>query len=551
MKFYAKALILTVLSAIVALNTLIAQNTTEQYNNHLVECFTIQEFKSLKPSKQSIYYQKYYSNITPLAKKVTLKSNSKEIPYILGEMNYDTYDGVNKKIIGFKPTNAWDRSIFLGWNYLNYYISGTNSNDLKHFISPPSPIEINIGHKNGVKVLGTIDFYWTYSTEIPNTETVFNNLKEFCETPSITASKIYKLTKLYGFDGWLVNNESQSSKAQQYEVTLLEILDTLKKDGLEIIYYNDDSKVNKKSIDYLKNSNGLFVDYGWDSEVVSSGISQVVNERMDPETLYWGINWWTNTHRFFLLNNILTTEVDKKRSSVALYACEFPVTGPQKGVKPQTAKSSTDLFVGMWFNNGNTPNLSNNTLNAVGNYATPKTAITSLPFKTNFNIGKGSSTFKKGKEILPAAAWGKLKHQDILPYYMYNKNDCLVTFDLTTAWKGGSSLKIENNSNDSQIIPIYLTKIDLSKNDSFIGMAKLKVVFSSASKKQNFSLMLDTIKGQQIDFDLSKNRIIENGYRKSKHIIQGQYTITGISIRVPANSEINLGEIALLVPDKI
>jgi len=61
---------------------------------------------------------KYYKNVIPLQKPVMLQSlNESPIPSVMGEMNYDSYNGANSKVIG--NTYSENRSIFLGWNYIN------------------------------------------------------------------------------------------------------------------------------------------------------------------------------------------------------------------------------------------------------------------------------------------------------------------------------------------------------------------------------------------------------------------------------------------------
>ncbi|HJO92966.1 MAG TPA: hypothetical protein QF753_06180 [Victivallales bacterium] len=467
---------------------------------------------------------KYYKNIIPLKKAVILSSiNRSTIPSVMGEMNYDTYDGANCKVIG--STYPGDRSIFLGWNYLNYYISGTNFNDNQkdHIVSVPTPGEINIGHKNGVKVLGCVDFLWGSGSK---------NLNTFCENPSLVKEKLLKLAKAFKFDGYFFNIEVDGSSKDVNAI--LDIMSYLKAKGLHVSWYDamkDNGKLdytnslNKRSIKLFKNSSSFFANYWWLKTPIkhfdiSVKTANSVKGRSAAD-VYLAVQWWSNEKRFDAIKSIYYYNAGnslKNRLSVALYAAEFPV----RGNLTDTASYTTSEFVKMWFANNVYPT-ANQTPQRMGDYVIPKTTITSLPFKTEFNVGKGNKYFKNGS-IVSAKGWGKLSEQNILPYYMLDNKSIAENFDFTTAWNGGSSLKITNKSDKNQIVPVYLTAINTKSYKNIF----VKVVYKS---KNPGSLILNT-NSSPIKIDLSsKVKSLNDGYYEVSGKINSNSKITGINSR--------------------
>ena len=110
----------------------------------------------------------------------------------------------------------------------------------------------------------------------------------------------------------------------------------------------------------------------------------------------------------------------------------------------------------------------------VSTYAVEKSAITSLPFVTNFNTGSGYSFFKNGEQI-STLDWNNRSIGDILPTYRWmmdheGENKLTAYFDVGNAWYGGSSLKLLGNmgKDDSSVIHLYLSLIHIYLSQEYI-----------------------------------------------------------------------------------
>ena len=75
-----------------------------------------------------------------------------------------------------------------------------------------------------------------------------------------------------------------------------------------------------------------------------------------------------------------------------------------------------------------------------------KSAVTSLPFTTNFNIGNGYDFYVDGNKV-STQDWNNRSLNDIMPTYRWvisneENNNVKADIDYTTAYYGGNSIKL-------------------------------------------------------------------------------------------------------------
>ena len=80
----------------------------------------------------------------------------------------------------------------------------------------------------------------------------------------------------------------------------------------------------------------------------------------------------------------------------------------------------------------------------VSTYVVERTALTSLPFVTNFSTGNGYGFYKNG-ELISMLDWNNRSISDMLPTYRYIINDgegnkLSADLDVGDAYYGGTSL---------------------------------------------------------------------------------------------------------------
>jgi len=99
-----------------------------------------------------------------------------------------------------------------------------------------------------------------------------------------------------------------------------------------------------------------------------------------------------------------------------------------------------------------------------------KTVILDFPFATNFNPGIGDMFFVEGKPV--KGAWTNRGIQDILPTWRWTVRTSegpkvTPSFDLTTAWYGGASLKLEGEVTSPNEVRLYSTFLDFDANTDY------------------------------------------------------------------------------------
>lgn len=107
---------------------------------------------------------------------------------------------------------------FYNWAQIDIFVYFSH-----HLITIPPLCWINLGHKNGVKVLGInsgyavnpknylpffLSFLGTFITEFDKGTEICKKLFKSMETMHNFAQSLIKLTEIFGFDGWLLNIEN-------------------------------------------------------------------------------------------------------------------------------------------------------------------------------------------------------------------------------------------------------------------------------------------------------------------------------------------------------
>ena len=130
-----------------------------------------------------------------------------------------------------------------------------------------------------------------------------------------------------------------------------------------------------------------------------------------------------------------------------------------------------------WSWNGTTPPLS--TFGGLATYFPERSAITSMPFRTYFNIGVGDRYNYKGKKT--AGPWYNLSTQDIVPTYRWLVRSANTTtvatniqpeFTIDDSYQGGSSLRLTGTPSASGTdIVLYRTELPVASAGTYAKVA--------------------------------------------------------------------------------
>ncbi len=478
---------------------------------------------------------------------------------VMGILNYDynqprgDHPGATAvQILGQVP--VYDRSLFEGWNEVDVYVS-FGGYVREGEITVPSPQEITVGHRNGVPVLGSLVF----KGEPSNAGLDAKDLVTRDGSGRLWAvGQLQLLARTFGFDGYFFNLEegvTLSNDGPDPEMgRYLELLTTLRDGGLNVASY-DSLKDNgsmwyREALDagsakIFAASCSFFVDYRWTKTDIAISASTAGSRASD---VYMGVNWWEDPNRFVRIRELVANRPPAPaRLSLGLWAIEYPIAGgprydpiapsfdldPRGGLLRTAAGNHAD-FVELWTRR--TANPDRATSSVLGDYLTPRTAITRLPFVTRFNLGKGDRRFGSGA-VSSGASWGNLVEQDLLPHYLIREEKVAIDYDFETAWEGGSSLKVVSALGAAEVKPIYLTSIAAPRG------VTVRAVFQNPGPDAARLVLLRadgtttdlTLPGKALDWSAVEVTDSTPG------------TIVEIQIGLPksAGSVIRLGEIAL------
>lgn len=107
--------------------------------------------------------------------------------------------------------NSANCNVFTYWQYVDelVYWGGSSGEGL---IVPPSPDVTDLGHKNGVPVIGTV--FFPQGVAGGKMEWLDTFLSQEKDGSFPLADKLIEVAEIYGFDGWFINQETEGTEEQ-------------------------------------------------------------------------------------------------------------------------------------------------------------------------------------------------------------------------------------------------------------------------------------------------------------------------------------------------
>lgn len=475
---------------------------------------------------------KYNISHTPLATRVAKESLPKANGTQNEEMKVVALSIMNSSTSGNAPhgSNTFDANVFSNWQYIDQLVYWGGSSG-EGIIVPPSADVVDAAHKNGVPVLGTIFFPQTaHGGQIEWLDTF---LEKDSEGHFPMVDKLIEVANVYGFDGWFINQETdtevtsfddvkegkESDKegategglSKEHADLMQELMAEYKKtagDDLELMWY--DSMTSEGEMDWQnaltdKNqaymvdaemnplADSMFLNFWWNTdkyakdELLKASEKKAEELQINPYDLYAGIDVQENGYSTPVKWDLFTDGEGKAYTSLGLYV---PSWTHDTAGDPDDFQTRENIF---WVNSkmdatqGELPK--DNEWPGISTFAVEQTAITSLPFKTNFNLGNGYNYFIDGDKV-SSMNWNNRSMQDVMPTYRWNfehgkDNRLDVTMDYADAYNGGNSLKLRGNMTDGETsrMKLYGLEARLEKDILFTTTAK-------ASEETELNLVL-------------------------------------------------------------
>lgn len=406
---------------------------------------------------------------------------------------------MNSSTSGNSPhgTYKFASNTFSYWQYadLLVYWGGSSGEGL---IVPPSPDVTDAAHKNGVPVLGTV--FFPQAGHGGKIEWLDDFLKKDESGNFPMTDKLIEVAEVYGFDGWFLNQETETTEeqklTQEHAVLMQEFIKQLKEksqDKLEIMWY--DSMTKEGNMDWqnaLTDENSffmvdaegnpvadsMFLNFWWTNEEhVEEKLLEASNEKavelgIDPYEIYAGVDIQANG----TLTPIRWDLFEEGNLSLGLYCPSW--TYFSAGDFEEFENKENMLWVNRDRNPSVSSKLDDTEWRGVSTYAIEKTAVTSVPFVTNFNMGNGYSFFVDGEKA-SGLDWNNRSMADISPTYRWiieneGTNQLSVYSNYADAYYGGNSLKFRGSleAGKASTIKLYSADLQLEEGVSYTTAAK-------------------------------------------------------------------------------
>lgn len=439
----------------------------------------------------------------PLAQRVDKASLTPANDTQCKDMNVVAISIMNASTSGNAPhgMNTASANVFSYWQYIDklVYWGGSSGEGL---IVTPSADVVDVAHKNGVPVLGTV--FFPQAGHGGKLEWLEDFLQKDESGSFPMVDKLIEVAEYFGFDGWFINQETEGSEddplTAEHAVLMREFIQAFKAaagDSLELMWY--DSMTESGAMDwqnaltdenqyFIVDENGeavadsMFLNFWWtDDDLAPEELLKASNEKaaalgVNPYDLYAGIDVQANGYNTPIKWDLFAAEGQAPYTSLGLYCPSW------------TYSTASDLFVdyhdrenAFWVNSKGDPfvdaGAQGTDWRGVSTYAIEQTVVNQIPFVTNFNMGHGYSFFIDGEKVSDKD-WNNRSIQDILPTYRWHleqeSSGLEAIMDYSAAYYGGTSLKLYGKAvkGDPVTIDLYSCQLPMTSDVSFTAIAQ-------------------------------------------------------------------------------
>ncbi|ABR30877.1 glycoside hydrolase [Thermosipho melanesiensis] len=462
--------------------------------------------------------------------------------------------------------NSFKTYPFSFWQYVDYLVAWAGSAG-EGIIVPPSADVIDLAHKNGVYVLGTIFFP-------PN---IYGGRRNWVDQllkeengKFIIADKLIEVAETYGFDGWFINQETKGCN-ETHVKKMINFLNYLKEKApwMKVVWYDAMSKIgaiewqgelNENNVVYIVNNDkklvdAIFLDFRWQSlkrpETIENTLNTMKKYNLKKDDIFVGFDLQANG--FYTYSNWpkIIDENGKLKVSLGFYCPSWAYYSTKNISKfwqneetlwiadhPVLTYNGKEEFFKIKWNE----NYKQYRWQAPSKFVVEKSPITSLPFITHFNAGHGYAFYVDGKK-LSNIPWNNRSLMDIFPTYRWKVTGPIpkIFVDYSTAYYGGSSLKIQGNleKGERTLITLYAAELYI-ENPTILET----VIKGTGNIKTRVILTFENNKNKSYELKLFDDWV------KTIYNLETEKNIKYISFEIEGSTKtsynINIGKIGII-----
>lgn len=238
----------------------------------------------------------------------------------------------------------------------------------------------------------------------------------------------------------------------------------------------------------------MFLNFWWtEDELADKDLLKASGEKAEelgisPYDLYAGVDVQAEGYLTPVRWDLFESGENTTNTSLGLYC---PSWAYYSAATPDEFRQKEDA---LWVNSEGDPSeeiqySSEEQWRGISTYAVEKSALTTLPFVTNFSTGNGYSFFREGEQV-SKMDWNNRSVGDILPTYRWmieneGENSLKADFDVADAWYGGNSVKLYGNMEKGKASRIQMYSADLPVEE--------KTVFTTVTKSNTKCFYINTL----------------------------------------------------------
>lgn len=432
-------------------------------------------------------------------------------------------DGIDSLDRQARAENRFNHYVFTQWAYvdvLNWFGGTADAN-----INIPARAWVEAAHQNGVKVIGTVFFAPKAWGGKP--EQALRLIERDPDGTFPAARQLVRIASYYGFDGWLINQETDldtaGAKVGDTFADFMAALTALRPEGMEIHWYdamlpdgkvNWQNELNPHNVRYLQDgkqrtSDAMFVNYWWSERMVANSVATAHRNGRSQYDVFMGADLWPGRDAQALARQpgwleMLSGVDDELDTSIALFANHYNFSF-DGAVDIQAASdfARDERDVQSFYASANRLITGDD-----GNIATPDVApgwpglarffdarpvIGGTSFTTCFSTGHGRIRATRGD--VAELPWHDLAQQDLLPTWQFavqGNRRTQIRYDFDRAYEKGNALRIEAMPAEGAAdIPLFATAIEAT------GRITVSVAYLNDSGYDGATIYLATADGER------------------------------------------------------
>lgn len=461
-----------------------------------------------------------------------------------------------------------DAYTFGNWQYIDKFVSWGGRFDRN--VTAPGQAWIDAAHRNGVKIYGNV-FLPPIVFGGDQNQLDYLTQKDV-NGRYVVADRLIEIAETQGFDGWFLNQETNTNTGTAGKVALLMDYWQANSD-VEIIWYdamNESGSVGwqdrlNTANDRFFQSNGevvsesMFLDFGQSQQGIQSSRTLANSLGRSEFDVYAGANVEGGgiAAGANAINQAFTAGPGGGHAtSIGLFRPdnESYDTYAASGFDIQALIAAEDrTYVGAARDPSNTSGVVPGTgaWRGIAHHVAAKTPLVRDRFVSNFNYGVGTSYAYNGEQV-SAKAWNNMGAQDVLPTWRWivetnSATPVSVAFDFDDAYIGGNSIRISGALDAQTDVPLYLTEAPVH-SDSQIALVYKTGAIGDPSLKVYVTLQGDESNRIVLDVGPSAN----DGWNEALLDLSAfaDETISSIGVRLTdadvSDYDLSIGQIGLL-----